>query len=398
MEQEKNILDHLGVVVRWRRMILVSVLGVSLVAAGISLILPKSYRGRAVVYPPKESQDMFGLSALLGDLPMGLLGMGGSAVSATDFVPVLESERVAHAIATRYDLMARYEAETREDLLLMIDDRLDVELSREQYLTVSYEEETPELAAEITNAFVDELDRALQERRVEQSRSLRDYLDGRLAEAKKTMLEAERAYNRFQQEHMAIDLEAQAKAQIEGAADMASAYAELYVKREIAGRLMAPGHPKLKQFDLEISGARKALDDLLMGHGPAGRGQAKPDEALPDIFIPFRDVPGLGLEALQLMRDVEINNAIYAFVRQEYEKARFEEEKETPLVIVLDRAVPPDYRSRPRRTMMVAVAGGLSLAVSLLLAFLLEALSGLEGDNRRKLDTILRDLKLRGPD
>ncbi len=398
MEHEKNILDHLGVVVRWRRMIVICVLGVSLATAGISLILPKAYRSHAVVYPPKESQDMFGLSSLLGDLPMGLLGMGGSTMSATDFVPVLESDRVADAIAARYGLLERYEAETREDLLLIIDDRLDVELSREQFLTVSYEEETPELAAEITNAFVEELDRALQARRIEQSRSLRDYLDRRLAEAKEDMLEAEQTYNQFQKKHMAIDLETQAKAQIDGAAEMFGAYAELYVKREIAARRMAPGHPKIKQFDLEIAGARSALDELLMGRGSGSSAQADPDKALPDIFIPFRDIPELGLEALQLVRDVEIHNAIYTFVRQEYEKARFEEEKETPLVIVLDPAAPPDYRSRPRRTMMVAVAGGLSLAVSLLLAFLLEALAGLEGENRRKLDTMLRDLRLRGSD
>ncbi|MDP6779865.1 MAG: GNVR domain-containing protein [Candidatus Latescibacteria bacterium] len=398
MEHERNILDHLGVVIRWRRMILICVLGVSLVTAGVSLILPKAYRASAVVYPPKEAQDMFGLSALLGDLPMGLLGMGESAISATDFVPVLESDRVADAIAGRYGLMARYEAETREDLLLMIEDRLDVDLSREQYLTVSYEDETPELAAEITNAFVEELDRALQERRVEQSRSLRDYLDRRLVEAKDDMLDAERAYNQFQQRHMAIDLETQAKAQIDGASEMFSAFAELYVKREIAAKRMTPGHPKLRQLDLDIAGARKALDELLMGRSAGDRAQAEPGNALPDIFIPFREVPEIGLEALQLMRDVEIHNAIYTFVRQEYEKARFEEEKETPLVIVLDQALPPDYRSRPRRTMMVAVAGGLSLAVSLLLAFLLEALAGLEGDNRRKLDSILSDLRPRGSD
>jgi hypothetical protein len=44
---------------------------------------------------------------------------------------------------------------------------------------------------------------------------------------------------------------------------------------------------------------------------------------------------------------------------------------------------------------MVAIAGGLSLAISVLLAFLFEALGGLEGENRDKLDAILRDLRLK---
>ena len=108
MEQHNNILDHLGVIVRWRRMILLSVFSVSLVTAGISLVLPVAYRARAVVYPPRKSQDMLGLSALLGgNLPMGLLGMGEGPVSATDFVPVLQSEHVAEAVANRFNLARR---------------------------------------------------------------------------------------------------------------------------------------------------------------------------------------------------------------------------------------------------------------------------------------------------
>ena len=202
MERERNILDHLGVIVRWRRMIIFSILTVCLITAAISLILPEVYRARAVVYPPQESQDMLGLSALMGNLPMGLLGMGDDAVSPTEFIPVLQSERVAENIIQRFNLKERYGAETREELYLMVAEKLEVELSREQFLNVSYGAETPELTAEITNAFVEELDRALQERRREQSTSSRLYLEERLAQAKQKMLDAELAYNRFQKEHM----------------------------------------------------------------------------------------------------------------------------------------------------------------------------------------------------
>ncbi len=395
MEREKNILDHLAVIVRWRRMVFTSVFTVCLITAGISLILPKAYRAQAVVYPPKESQEMFGLSALLGNLPMGLLGMGEGTVSATDFVPILKSERVAGAIIWRFNLKERYEPETREELYDMVAKRRGVELTREQFLRVSYEAETPELAAEITNAFVEELDRALQERRKEQSESLRVYLEKRLAMAEQDMLEAEQAYNRFQQEHMAIDLETQAKAQIESASKLFTIFGEMVIERDIAAKLMVPGHTKLKQLDLKIEGAREALDRILMGQPQPGGGDLVLDGEFPEVFIPFRKVPKLGLEALSLLRDVEIQNAIYKFVFQEYEQARFEEGKRTPLVTVLDKAVPPDTRSRPRRTVMVAIAGGLSLAISVLLAFLFEALGGLEGENRDKLDAILRDLRLK---
>lgn len=394
MQTEKNVLDHLAVLVRWRRMIVLSVCVVSLVTAGVSLVLPKAYRALAKVYPPQDSQGMLGLSALLGgNLPMGLLGMGEGPVSATDYVPVLKSNQVAEAIADRFDLAARYRAQTREQLHQQMAGRLLVELSRAQFLTVSYEAETPQLAADITNAFVEELERALQKRAKEVARRSRNYWERRLAEAEKEMKTAELAYNQFQKEHMAIDLETQAKSQIENANKMIGTLAELYVERDVAEQIMAPRHPRLKELDLRITGVRTSLDDMLMGSAS----ERTKDSQLPEVFIPFREVPELALQAIQFLRDVKIQNAIYQFVRQEFEKARFDEEKESAVVVVLDRAVPPDSRSRPRRTVMVALAAGLSLVISLLMAFLFEALQGLEGENRDKLDAILRELRLRKP-
>jgi tyrosine-protein kinase Etk/Wzc len=381
--------------VRWRRMILISFLCVSTVTAGISLVIPPVYRATAVVYPPKEAQESFGLSALLGNLPMGLLGVGESTISASEFVPILQSRRVAEAIARKYDLKNRYHVETREELLLTVADKLAVELSREQFLNVSYEAETPELSSEITNSFVMELDRALQDRRKEQSGELRDYLEQRLARAEKEMVTAELAYNAFQRQNMVIDLEIQAKTQLESASTLFISLAELRVRREVVSRMMKPDHPQLKLLDIEIAATEETVDLILMGQSLTGKEDSDEPNKFLGIFIPFPKMPALGLQALQLMRDVEIRNAMYQFILQEYEKSRFEEEKETSLVVVLDRAMPPDFRSRPRRALMVAVAGGLSLAVSILLAFLFEAIQGMEGENRTKLDGILKELRLK---
>jgi len=92
MENERNILDLIRILVRWRRMIIISFLAVVIVTVVISLFLPKAYRATATVYPPQDSQSGLGLSALLGDLQGSLLGgLGGQAASATEFVPILES-------------------------------------------------------------------------------------------------------------------------------------------------------------------------------------------------------------------------------------------------------------------------------------------------------------------
>jgi tyrosine-protein kinase Etk/Wzc len=392
MEPEKNFLDHLAVLVRWRRMILVTCFTVSVLTAGVSLIITPVYRASAVLFPPSESQGSLGISAILEKLPVGMLGLGENGVSATEFVPILKSQRVAEAIIRRFKLQEAYEAETREELLQMVDDRLEVELSREQFLTVSYEAETPQQAAEIANAFVVELDLALRHRREQQARDLRNYLEKRLAQAEQRMTEAEQAYNAFQKEHSAIDIETQTKAQIDAYSSLiTSTLGEMFIRREIAALQMNPDNSRVRQLDIEIEGAKEALDGIISGSDPDSSGRAVHN--LPGIMLPMDQIPDLGLQALRLMREMEIRNLIYQFVLQEYEKSSFEEKKETSLVVVLDPAVPPDFRSRPRRVLIVGTAAGLSLLLSILVAFLLDALKSPDPGNRSRLEAIRQELR-----
>ena len=386
MDKETGILDHLAVIVRWRRLIVTSFLAVSIATAIVTMFLPKAYRATAVVFPPSQGSDVLGgLSGLAEDLPLGLLGIGGGGLSATEFVPVLRSERIAMAVAERFDLKNAYQVGTRAELLMAISGRLETELSREQFLSVSYEAATPEAAAAQTNAFVEELNKTLLQKKKNEAGSLRAYFETRLAEAEVDIAAAEQKYKQFQKTNMAIDLESQAKAQIETAGILVSSLAEQIIKKEVASRMMEANNPTLKRFEIEVDATRKAVDRLLMG---ASDGQTY---ELPEIVIPFRDVPDLGLEALRLMRDIEIQNAIYKFVRQEYEKSKLEEDKEIAQVVVLDEAVAPDLRSKPRRTILVLLAGGLSLILSVLFAYVVEALGNMDASSRDKLTEIKRE-------
>ena len=393
MESERNILDHIYVLVRWRRMILTCFFAVVLVTAGISLILPKAYRAYARVYPPQDTAgSLGGLSSLLQELPLNLMGLGGAAVSATEFVPVVESESVRLSVAERFDLATRYGASHQSELLDMISNRLQVELSREQFLTISYEADTPERAAELTNAFVEELENALERRNQNKTRTYLAYLTERLKEAEQDMLEAERRYGDFQNKNMVLDVETQAKTQLEISAPLISSLAELMIERDAQSKLMTADNPELKKLDMEIQTTREVLDDLLMGQFPDSLRNGDSVGQLPEIFKPFRQLPELGLTAMSLIRDIQIQNAIYQFIKQEYEKTRFEDEKGTEVVTVLDYARPPDTRSYPRRSLMVAIAGGLSLILSCLFAFVFEAVRNLTPDNRAKLDAISDEL------
>jgi tyrosine-protein kinase Etk/Wzc len=67
---------------------------------------------------------------------------------------------------------------------------------------------------------------------------------------------------------------------------------------------------------------------------------------------------------VRLLREVRIQEQLHALLTAQFEEARLAEVRDVVTVEVLDRAVPPDKRVRPRRSVLVAGAFVLSLAVA----------------------------------
>ncbi len=92
-------------------------------------------------------------------------------------------------------------------------------------------------------------------------------------------------------------------------------------------------------------------------------------------FLPtLTDVPELALEFVRLRRNVEIETTVYTMMLvTEHEKARIEEARDTSTLQVLDRAEPPNIRSRPRRKLLVLAGALFGLAWSAMLSLAVAA-------------------------
>jgi len=388
MDTPKTLLDHLQVLVRWRGMILASVLSVSVVTGGLSLLMAERFRAQATIFPPEEEQSDFGLAALLSKSPVNLGKLGGQGLSAQDFVPIAKSRSVAETVIDRFHLDRLWASRNREQALKTFGQRLTVQLSREEFLSVSFEAESPQLAAEATNAIVEEMDRAYRRSKSDRASRLRQHLEKELAGTQQELEKVERAYNAFQQEHMAVNLEEQTKAAIEGASRLMDQIAELKVQIGAGRQFMTPSNEQMVHLEAELRETERLLDRMIGApDGPVEDGGG------PQVYIPFRKVPDLGMDLLRRTRDLKIQEAVYAFLMQKYEEAKYEEAKATPAVQVLDRAVPPLFRSRPQRTLMVAGAGAASLLISVFLAFLFEAVREMRPEDRERLSGLLRGSK-----
>lgn len=70
----------------------------------------------------------------------------------------------------------------------------------------------------------------------------------------------------------------------------------------------------------------------------------------------WQQAPQLAFEEGRLRRQVDLRQEVYLTLRREYETARIQEVNDAPVITVIEPAVPPQQRSRPRRTVMVSLA------------------------------------------
>lgn len=70
----------------------------------------------------------------------------------------------------------------------------------------------------------------------------------------------------------------------------------------------------------------------------------------------WQQSPQLMFEEGRLRRQLDIRQEVYLTLKREFETARIEEVNDTPVITVIDAAIPPQKRSSPQRATMVLLA------------------------------------------
>jgi hypothetical protein len=86
----------------------------------------------------------------------------------------------------------------------------------------------------------------------------------------------------------------------------------------------------------------------------------------------------------RLVREVKYQEIMFELLAKQYELARVDESKEAPLIQVVDRARPPERRTRPRRTLLVIAAAAVALFGAVLATFAEDALADAARDPARQ--------------
>lgn len=82
----------------------------------------------------------------------------------------------------------------------------------------------------------------------------------------------------------------------------------------------------------------------------------------------WENSPGLLVEERRMRRQVETTNSLYLSLRQQFEMARIDEVNTTPVITVVDRAIPPRQRQWPRYGLLLGAAAFLGLGLGVIAA------------------------------
>jgi uncharacterized protein involved in exopolysaccharide biosynthesis len=369
-EKEKiSLYSYLSIIVGYRRFILLNFLGVCVAVAILSLFLPSWYSANTTILPPQREKLGLGLASSLAG---GISEFGTSMslplmVSPSDVLgAILKSRAVALAVIEKENLMKTYHTKTKENALRELFSHTEVKVTPEGLISLSFEDKDRVKAAGVANRFVEELDRVNRETNISQAKNARIFIEERLVQTKKDLTKAEEDLRKFQEENKAVSLDAQMKASIEGAADLKAQMVAAEIELNLLSKNMSPSHPQILGLKSKINELKRQLDIWELGNPKEESGEKK------ILDVPFSQVPTLSLKLARLVREVRIQSSVFELLTNQYEQYKIQETRDTPTIQVLDKAVPPERRSKPKRTFLVGLAGVLSLFTSVVFVFGLE--------------------------
>jgi uncharacterized protein involved in exopolysaccharide biosynthesis len=361
MQEERTLYEFLLLFVKKKKLIALFMLVFGGGAVLYCLIAPKIYRAEARIMP--SSQGTSGIaSAMISQMGIGL-GLAGLSELSTNgqlMIGILRGESVVDKIIDRFDLMNFYEKEYRVKMReYVISNILEMaEDAKSGIVTVAALDEDPARAAEMANAFVDELKKVFQSLAIGSAAQRRIFFEQQLVQSHKDLGDAEDALRIYQEESGLIVMEPQFQAMLDSIETLRAQVAAKEVEISSLRTYARNDNPNLKRAATELVALRVELNKLEQQQ------TLKIDDKARSTSL--REAPQLGLEYQRRLRDVKFASAIYELMMQQFEAAKIDESREATVVQIIDPASPPDYKYKPKRIqiLLLGIFAGLCLGMT----------------------------------
>ncbi len=371
-EDEISLIDLLIVLAKHKRLVLGVPVGASILAAIISLLLPNIYSGTTRILPPQQGGSA--ATALLNQLGGALGGLGAAAGGALGiknpndlYVGMLKSRTVADNLIARFDLNKLYDEKFQSDARKVLEKKTTITSGKDGIIIIEVDDTDPKRAADVANAYVDELMKLTKVLAVTEASQRRLFFERQLVQAKDNLTEAEIVARQGLQKGGLAQVDAQGRSMIEVTARLRAQISAKEVQLGAMRTFAAEGNPELQRTQQELGALRRELSRI--------------EGSSPIAAISGRDTAGnSGLDNLGRLRDVKYYEFLYELLAKQYELAKIDEAKDATVIQVMDKAIEPDRKSKPKRALIFLLSTLAALFVSIFWAFVQEAAARAKAD------------------
>ncbi|HEX2330788.1 MAG TPA: GNVR domain-containing protein [Candidatus Angelobacter sp.] len=340
----------------------------AVVSYAIALLLPVHYQATVKLVPAENSSGGMmsmisklagggGAAAGLGLDPAALLGM---KTPAAFYIEVLKSRTVQDRMIDRFDLRKHYHKvskyfpsdyyTTRKALTSFTSMDED---KKSGVLTLEVTDYKPQMAADMANAYVEEMNKLAADLNTSDAHREKEFLESRLKGARGDLANASKALSQFSSSKTIMDPQNQGKAMMDAAARLQGELIATDAELRGLEQIYSSDNTRVRTLKARQQELQAQLRKML-GQG----GSTAPDDSAGNgaDYPSLRSLPILGSQYADLYREAKIQEAVYEFLTQQYEMAKIREAKELPSVRVMDKAIPPERKSGPIRTLIVALS------------------------------------------
>ena len=322
----------------------------------LAFLIPAQYTSTARLMPP-DSQSTNGLAmmaSLAGQNNLALGAMAGDLLGMKTtgalFTAVLRSRTVQDRIVQEFDLRRVYWKRLQESARVRLEERTGISEDRKSgVITLTVDDHDPNRAAQIAAAYIDELNVLMAQLNTSSAHRERVFLEQRLDSIKVDLESAEKDFSQFASKNAAIDITAQGKAMLEGAASLQGELIAAQSELEGLKQIYSDNNVRVRTVQARVNELRVQLSKLGGKFSADGSGGDTSSGDYPTL----RQLPILGVPYADKYRRLKVEEAVFETLTKQYELARVQEAKEIPSVKVLDAPQPPEAKSFPPRTWII---------------------------------------------
>jgi len=356
-----SLVELFGLLYR-RRLRLLSAAAIAAVVSGIIVfVIPVSYTAEAVILTPQQAQSslssflgpLAGLAPAAGMSGLGLLSGLGLRNPADLYVAVLESRTIADALVTQFRLKDVYQVPDYTRARKRLARNTHVESGKDSLIRVRVDDHDAARAAKLANAYVEELSKSNSSLAFTEAGQRRIFFEAQLVKEKEALADAEIGLRNTQQATGLVAPSGQAEALLRVGAQLHGEILSRETQLEAMKTFAADDNPRLQIVKRELGVLHAQLNQLAQGDYKPGT-----------LELPTGRLPEASLKYIRALRELKYHETLFEVLSRQYEAARLDEAKSAGSVQIVDKAVTPERKSWPPRTLLILAAIVATLLVS----------------------------------